>query len=261
MECWVGTWYGCWPGGVELVALTRADLDVTDRSGVRAVLAAHRPGTVVNCAAWTDVDAAGRYPAAAHAVNADGARHLAEACAASGTRLIQLSTDYVFAGHGTTLYPETAPPDPRTAYGRSKLAGERAVLEVLPERGYVVRTAWLYGVHGRSFVRTMIELERSRPKLDVVDDQRGQPIWTADLAELLARLGEAAARGTAAPGVYHGTAADSTTWYALARETFRLLGADPDRVRPTTSATLARPAPRPARRTASSATTDVWPPA
>jgi dTDP-4-dehydrorhamnose reductase len=232
--------------GADPVALDRRDLDVTDRTAVHAALRAHRPATVVNCAAWTDVDAAERRTAEAHAVNADGARHLAEACAASGTRLIQLSTDYVFAGDGTTPYPETAPPRPRTAYGRTKRDGERAVLDALPEHGYVVRTAWLYGVHGRNFVRTMIELERSRPTLDVVDDQRGQPTWTADLAGLLVRLGEAAARGTAPPGVYHGTASGSTTWYALARETFRLLGADPDRVRPVTSATLARPAPRPA---------------
>ncbi|CAM5307930.1 dTDP-4-dehydrorhamnose reductase OS=Streptomyces fumanus OX=67302 GN=rmlD PE=3 SV=1 [Streptomyces fumanus] len=108
----------------------------------------------------------------------------------------------------------------------------------------MVRTAWLYGVHGRSFVRTMLELEGRRDTVDVVDDQRGQPTWSADVAARLADLGPLVGRG--ATGVYHATAAGETTWYGLAREVFALIGADPDRVRPTGSAAFPRPAPRPA---------------
>ncbi|KUN84420.1 dTDP-4-dehydrorhamnose reductase [Streptomyces griseoruber] len=232
--------------GTETVALDKRDLDITDPRAVRAAVHAHRPSTVVNCAAWTCVDDAERHEPDALRINAEGPRHLAEACADAESRLLQPSTDYVFPGDTGTPYGEGNPPGPRTAYGRTKLAGERAVLATLPDHGYVVRTAWLYGAYGRNFVSTMIASERRRDTLDVVDDQRGQPTWTVDLAAQLVRLGRAAERGEAPPGVYHGTSTGETTWYGLARETFRLLGADPDRVRPTTTATLARPAPRPA---------------
>ncbi|MEU3412522.1 dTDP-4-dehydrorhamnose reductase [Streptomyces sp. NPDC006658] len=230
----------------DTVALGRRDLDVTDRRAVYAAVRAARPALVVNCAAWTDVDAAEREEGRARAVNTDGARHVAEACAAAGAVLLHMSTDYVFAGTAAAPYPETAPAAPRTAYGRSKLHGEQAVLEVLPERGHVVRTAWLYGAHGPCFVRTVIEREERCATLEVVDDQYGQPTWTVELAGLLVRLGESAARGAAPPGVYHATASGTTTWYRLAREVFRLLDKDPERIRPTTTAALDRPAPRPA---------------
>ncbi|MBW5260228.1 SDR family oxidoreductase, partial [Streptomyces poriferorum] len=159
---------------------------------------------------------------------------------------LHVSTDYVFAGDAALPYPEDAPTAPRSAYGRTKLAGERAVLETLPDTGYVVRTAWLYGAGGANFVRTMIRLEGIKDTLDVVDDQRGQPTWTVDLAARLVRLGQAALDGTAPAGVYHGTSAGGTTWCGFTREIFRLLGADPARVRPTTSDAYPRPAPRPA---------------
>ncbi len=120
------------------------------------------------------------------------------------------------------------------------------MLATLPDTGYVVRTAWLYGAGGNNFVRTMVKLEAIKDTLDVVDDQRGQPTWTADLADLLIRLGRGALASTAPAGVYHGTSGGSGTWKDLAAETFRLLGADPARVHPTTSAAYVRPAPRPA---------------
>ncbi|WP_181798473.1 dTDP-4-dehydrorhamnose reductase, partial [Streptomyces sp. WELS2] len=223
---------------LDTLALYRRELDVTDRGAVHAAVRAVRPAIVVNCAAWTDVDAAERQAGRARAVNTDGARHVAEACAATGAVLLHPSTDYVFAGTATAPYPETAPTEPRTVYGRTKLDGEQAVLRTLPERGHVVRTAWLYGAHGPNFVRTVIEREARLATLDVVDDQYGQPTWTVELAGLLVRLGEAAARGVAPPGVYHATASGTTTWYGLAREVFRLLGRDPDRVRRTTTAAL-----------------------
>lgn len=232
--------------GIPAVAACRHELDVTDPESVRAALARHRPAVVVNCAAWTAVDDAERREAEAFAVNATGPLVLAGACRAPGTVLLHVSTDYVFDGHARAPYPEDAPTGPRGAYGRTKLAGERAVLETLPRTGYVVRAAWLYGAGGGSFVRTLIRLADERETVDVVDDQHGQPTWTADLAGLLVRLGGAALEGTAPPGIYHGGAGGHTTWYGLAREVFRLLDADPGRVRPVTTAAFARPAPRPA---------------
>jgi dTDP-4-dehydrorhamnose reductase len=232
--------------GERATGLERAVLDVTDAGAVGAALAAHRPAVVVNAAAWTAVDDAESEEDQALEVNGTGPRVLAEACRESGAVLLHVSTDYVFAGDATAPYAEDAPVAPRSAYGRTKAVGELAVREALPETGYVVRTAWLYGAGGRNFVRTMIRLEGVKESLDVVNDQRGQPTWTVDLADRLVRLGRAALDGTAPAGVYHGTSAGETTWFGLTREIFSLLGADPERVRPTTSEAFARPAPRPA---------------
>jgi dTDP-4-dehydrorhamnose reductase len=228
----------------DVVALDRSRLDVTDAAAVRATVDEHRPSVVLNCAGYTAVDDAESDEAAALRLNGAGPAHLAAACAAVDAVLLHVSTDYVFAGDATTPYPEDAPTAPKTAYGRTKLAGEEAVLGY--RRGYVVRTAWLYGAGGPNFVRTMIKLESVKDTLDVVDDQRGQPTWTVDLADRLVRLGAAATTGSAPAGVYHGTSGGSATWFDLARETFRLLGADPARVRPTDSTGYVRPAPRPA---------------
>lgn len=230
--------------GERYVALDRKALDLTDADAVSAALEEHRPAVVVNCAAWTAVDDAETREDEALAINGDGPRHLAEACARTGAVLLHVSTDYVFAGDAQEPYAEDAPTAPRSAYGRTKLAGEKAVLGI--ERGYVVRTAWLYGTGGPNFVKTMIKLEGVKDTLDVVDDQRGQPTWSADLAGLLVELGLGALAGTAPAGIYHGTNSGETTWHGFTQEIFRLLGADPDRVRPTTSEAFVRPAPRPA---------------
>jgi dTDP-4-dehydrorhamnose reductase len=226
---------------VELTAVTRAELDVTDAAAVMAAIAGH--DVVVNTAAWTDVDGAETHEAEATAVNGGGVANLASACAATGARLIQLSTDYVFDGKGADPYDEYAVTDPVNAYGRSKLAGEQAVLAVLPRTGYIVRTAWLYGAHGRNFVSTMLRLAAERETVEVVDDQFGQPTWTGALAGQLIALGQAA---EAPAGIYHGTAGGRTTWYGLARAVFEQAGLDPERVRPTTSDKFVRPAERPA---------------
>ncbi|SOE07126.1 dTDP-4-dehydrorhamnose reductase [Streptomyces sp. Ag109_G2-15] len=228
--------------GEDVTGLDRVTLDITEPDAVQRAFDAHRPDVVVNCAAYTAVDDAETDEARALRVNGDGPRLLARACAAHGARLIHVSTDYVFSGETrATPYPEDHPPAPRTAYGRTKLAGERAVLAELPGAAAVVRTAWLYGVHGRSFVRTMLELEARRDTVDVVDDQRGQPTWSADVAARIADLG-----ATTAHGIFHATGSGEASWYELAREVFRLAGADPDRVRPTDSRSFTRPAPRPA---------------
>ncbi|WP_406352221.1 dTDP-4-dehydrorhamnose reductase [Streptomyces sp. NBC_00658] len=232
--------------GVPAVAVARTDLDITDPAAVQAVLSEHRPAVVVNCAAWTAVDDAETREDDALRINGDGPRHLAEACRELDAVLLHVSTDYVFPGDAEKPYAEDAPTGPRSAYGRTKLVGEQAVLATLPDSGFVVRTAWLYGAGGGNFVRTMIKLEAVKDTLDVVDDQRGQPTWTVDLAHRLVLLGQAALAGTAPAGVYHGTSSGETTWFGFTQEIFRLLGADAARVRPTTSAAFARPAPRPA---------------
>lgn len=229
------------PSSSEVLAYGRDRLDLRDPGRVREVIRAEKPDVVINCAAWTAVDDAETREAEALAVNGDGVRALARACADVDARLIHLSTDYVFDGTARAPYAEDAPASPVSAYGRGKLAGERAVLRELPEKGYVVRTAWLYGTGGRDFVQTMISLAGVRDTVDVVDDQFGQPTWSADLAAQLVRL----ARADAPPGVYHGTSSGQATWYDLAREVFTLLGADPRRVRRTGMAAFARPAARP----------------
>ena len=228
--------------GEAVTGLARRDLDVTERTAVSAALRRHRPDVVVNCAAWTAVDDAETSEEQALLTNGNGPANLASSCGAAGARLVQVSTDYVFDGVTARPYAEGDAPAPRSAYGRTKLAGEQAVLALVPDLGYVVRTSWLYGAHGPNFVRTMIRLERQRPDVDVVDDQRGQPTWTVDVADRIIAL----LRSGAPAGVYHATSSGETTWFGLAREVFRLLGADPGRVRPTTTAAMARPAPRPA---------------
>ena len=230
--------------GHDVTAARRADLDITDATAVKAAVAGH--DVVVNAAAWTDVDGAEADEAAATAVNGTGTRHIAAACAATGARLLHVSTDYVFPGDATAPYPEDAPTDPVNGYGRSKLAGEVAVRDLLPDTGYIVRTAWLYGAHGPNFVATMLRLAQSRDIVDVVDDQRGQPTWSFALAEQLVRLGLAAVDGTARAGAYHGTASGETTWFGLARAVFEEAGLNPARVHPTTSDKFVRPARRPA---------------
>ncbi|MFB7357922.1 dTDP-4-dehydrorhamnose reductase [Streptomyces gardneri] len=239
--------------GHRVVPLPHGRLDITSSAAVRDALWAHAPDAVVNCAAFVDVDAAETNEATALRINGDGVRHLATACAETRTRLLHVSTDYVFAGDSGAPYAENAPADPRTAYGRTKLAGERAVLELLPHTGTVVRTAWLYGSGGSHFVATVARLAHAaesggwpRP-IGVVDDQRGQPTWTWDvsvrIAELLGR--------SPIPGVLHATNGGEATWYGLAREVVALLGLDPELVRPIGSEELGRPAVRPARSTLS----------
>jgi dTDP-4-dehydrorhamnose reductase len=230
--------------GTRLTAASRARLDITDVGAVRAAVAGH--DVIINAAAWTDVDGAEADEAGATAVNAKGAANVAAACAESGSVLVHVSTDYVFSGEATTAYREDASVAPVNAYGRTKAAGEAAVRTLVPERGYVVRTAWLYGEHGRNFVATVLRAAARGEPLNGVDDAVGQPTWSRALARQLAALGEAAVAGAAPPGVYHCTAAGSTTWYGLARAVLELSGLDPGLARPVGSDTLPRPARRPA---------------
>jgi dTDP-4-dehydrorhamnose reductase len=229
--------------GDEVRALGRGELDITDAAALKS--AVEGVDVVVNAAAWTDVDGAESNEADATAVNGTAVRYLASACADSGAMLIHVSTDYVFPGDATAPIPEDAETGPVNAYGRGKLVGEQAVFETLPHAGYVVRTAWLYGEHGKNFVATILNAAKQRDFLDVVDDQRGQPTWARALAAQLIALGDAALAGAAPGGAYHGTSSGETTWFGLARAAFELTGLDPERVRPTTSDRFPRPAPRP----------------
>ena len=232
--------------------LTIKDMDITDAFAVQDMVAgwakivrSDNPDhalVVVNTAAYTAVDAAEDDEETAYAVNAAGPALLATACAKVGARLIQVSTDYVFPGDATQPYEVDDETGPKGAYGRTKLAGELAVREILPEASYVVRTAWLYGATGHNFVKTMVRLEKERETVSVVDDQRGSPTWSRDLAAgLLALAGADVPAGT-----YHATNRGETTWCGFTKAIFEELGADPDRVQPTTSEAFARPAPRPA---------------
>ena len=228
---------------VQLTAADRSTVDILDAAQVRK--AVEGQDVVVNAAAWTNVDGAEATPDLAMAANGHAVGPLAQACADAGARLLHVSTDYVFPGDGTSPYPEDAPTAPLNEYGRGKLVGERHVLDLLPDHGYVVRTAWLYGEHGNNFVKTMLKLAATKETVDVVDDQRGQPTWSAALARRLVELGQRGLAGTAPAGVYHGTSTGDTTWCGLARAAYALAGLDPERVHPTTSAAFVRPAKRP----------------
>ncbi|MGI8694427.1 MAG: dTDP-4-dehydrorhamnose reductase [Geodermatophilaceae bacterium] len=232
-------------GGQEVVALSRADLDLREESAVRGVVddwlaAGGDDAVVVNAAAYTAVDAAETDEPAAAVVNAAAPGWLAETVRGRG-RLLHVSTDYVFPGDSTTPYEPDDPTGPRTAYGRTKLAGERTVLIADPD-SYVVRTAWVYAAHGRNFLTTMLRLEREQPTVAVVTDQLGSPTWAGHLAAGLIELAGSEAR----PGRYHCTGAGQATWHELARTIFSAAGADPDRVLAATSSEVVRPAPRPA---------------
>jgi len=225
--------------GRDVTVLGRADLDVTDRDAVFAAVQGH--DVVINAAAYTAVDEAETDEEAALAVNGTAAGLLAEATASVGAKLVQVSTDYVFDGDATEPYPEDATIAPVSAYGRTKAEGEQLALAANPEGTYVVRTAWLYGAHGGNFAKTMVKLAASHDTVKVVDDQLGQPTWTADLATQIVALLDS----DAPAGVYHGTNSGSASWFEFAQAVFDEAGLDPARVLPTDSSAFVRPAPRP----------------
>jgi dTDP-4-dehydrorhamnose reductase len=225
--------------GHQVAALARADLDISDAAAVRAAIRTARPEAVINCAAWTDVDGAEADEDAATAVNGVGAGNVAAAAAEAGAHMVHVSTDYVFDGIGPDPYEEDDPPSPRSAYGRSKLAGELAVSQAGGSAA-VVRSSWLFGPHGRNFVDTMCRLGAERDEVAVVNDQVGCPTYTGHLAPALVAITE---RGST--GVLHVAGRGHCTWFELAVATFAEVGLQ-TRVRPQTTAALGRPAPRPA---------------
>ncbi|MDQ1490242.1 MAG: dTDP-4-dehydrorhamnose reductase [Actinomycetota bacterium] len=223
----------------QVIALDRTACDLSDRHSVEQAVAAAAPAAVVNCAAWTDVDGCEADPERAVLVNALGVRHLAAACARAGAHLVHVSTDYVFSGDATEPYPEDAPTGPIGAYGRSKLAGEIAVIDAAPSGHAIVRTAWIFGPHGKNFVDTMLRLGAERDELTVVDDQLGCPTYTGHLAPALVEIAVARSKG-----VLHVAGGGSCTWWELACATFERAGLSLTVHRGTTAGFNA-PAPRP----------------
>ena len=223
----------------DVVGLDLPELDITTPEATR-VIAEARPAWVVHAAAWTDVDGCERDPERAVLVNGEGTLRVAEACRAVGAGLVYLSTDYVFDGRKGAPYLETDPVSPLSAYARSKVAGEEAVRAVAP-RWAIVRTAWLFGVSGKNFVKTIVEKAGAGGPLRVVDDQVGSPTYARDLAEAIAQL---VSRGLT--GTYHLTNAGSCSWYAFTRAIVEEAGMAHVAVTPMTTAELGRPAPRPA---------------
>ena len=198
-----------------VLALSSADLDVRDIEAIGSVVEAR--DVVINCAAYTRVDDAESDEDAAFEVNAIGPANLAVVCEQRGARLITVSTDYVFRGDARTPYLESELRDPRTAYGRTKAAGEERALAAHPTGTTVLRTAWLYGANGPSFPRTMLRLAETNNSVSVVDDQFGQPTWSRDVADRVLELTEREIPS----GIYHATNSGEASWYELARAVFQ----------------------------------------
>jgi dTDP-4-dehydrorhamnose reductase len=230
--------------GHDAVSLPRAELDISDGDAVAAAGAAARPDTVVNCAAWTDVDAAESDYRVAVTVNGEGAGHVAAAAHAAGAWTLHVSTDYVFDGSKREPYVESDPVGPRSGYGRSKLEGERAVAQRAPERHTIVRSAWLFGAGGRCFPQTILGLAADRERLTVVADQVGCPTFTGHLATALVEI---ASRGPEAPrGILHLAGAGECSWFDFAQEIVAGAGPVGVEVVPVSTNEFPRPAPRPA---------------
>lgn len=228
--------------GLSFVALGSEECDVTSAAEVSAVIAHLRPDVVVNCSAWTAVDAAEDNEAAVFAINCDGPRNIASACSAIGSTLVHISTDYVFPGTGSSAYAEDSPTAPVSVYGRSKLCGEQGAIARHPDGTYIVRTAWLYSRHGANFVKTMLRRALAGVAVRVVDDQVGQPTLADDLARHIIEL----VTSEAPAGVYHGTNSGQGTWFDLAKEIFVLSGADSELVSPVSTSEYPTRAERPA---------------
>src|SRR5438067_803506 len=227
--------------GLEVVALDHAALDVTDAEAVGSVVGHARPGAVVNCAAWTDVDGAESSLDVALAANRDGAGNLARAAAATGAWTVHVSSDYVFDGTKSEPYVESDPVNPLSAYGRSKLEGEIAVASASPDSHTIVRSSWLFGVHGRCFPKTILRLASEREELTVVDDQLGCPTFTGHLAAALVEL----VVGERPGGVVHAAGGGQCSWFEFATQVVQSAGLA-CRVKPGKTADLDRAAPRPA---------------
>jgi len=228
--------------GHELSAFGHAQLDITDAAAVDDAVNGARPDVVINCAAYTNVDGAETDEELAEAVNGSGAGNVARAAAAAGAWTIHVSSDYVFDGSAREPYVESDPVGPLSAYGRSKLSGERAVAEAAPQSHTIVRSSWLFGASGRCFPATIMRLAAERDELSVVDDQVGSPTFTGHLA---AALIDVAASSPRLEGVVHVAAGGRCSWFEFAREIVLRAGLECD-VKPGTTADLGRPAPRPA---------------
>lgn len=227
--------------GEWVLGVDRDKIDILQPASIAKVLSGAGVDVIVNCAAWTAVDAAETAEADALALNGIAPGYLAAQARALGSMLVQVSTDYVFDGESRRPYTEDSPAAPRSAYGRTKLAGELAVRKAHPHGHLIVRTAWLYGANGACFPKTIARLARERGALNVVDDQVGQPTWTRDVAAIVVALVRANARGT-----FHATSSGQASWYEFAQAVVESAGMDALVVSPANSMDIVRPAPRPA---------------
>ncbi|MDH6531767.1 dTDP-4-dehydrorhamnose reductase [Aurantimicrobium minutum] len=224
----------------DVLALGHAELDVTDLDAVRNVILPN--DVIINCAAYTRVDDAESHEDEAFAINAVGVKNLAIVARESKSRLITISSDYVFGGNAISPYSENELQAPISAYGRSKASGEKFALDIYPEGTFIVRSAWMYGKYGANFAQTMLNLANTKDTWAVVDDQLGQPTWSVDLAHQILLLVES----NAPAGIYHATNTGQTTWHEFAKVVLQEAGLDPSRITPTDSGSFTRPAPRPA---------------
>ena len=228
--------------GIDFVSVNSQELDVTDQSKVNVLINSIKPSVIANAAAWTDVDGAETNQSVAHAVNALGPQNLALAAKEVGSKFVQISTDYVFSGEATTPWDEDADHNPQSVYGSTKSDAEKLVLDAYPTGSYVVRTAWLYSPERKNFAKTMTKLALNGVgEVRVVNDQKGQPTFTGDLAKQIVDL----VLSNAPVGIYHGTSSGQATWFEFAQEVFKLSGADVPRVVPVSSSEYPRPAKRP----------------
>ena len=228
--------------GIAFDAWSSKDLDITQASRVSEAIKKLAPKVIINCAAWTDVDGAESHEIDASRVNSDGPQNLALAAKLSNSKLIHVSTDYVFSGESQIPWQIEDEINPQSAYGRTKALGESRVLATYPESSFVVRTAWLYSPWGKNFAKTMTKLAiNGEGQVRVVNDQVGQPTYAIDLAEQLVQLGQS----TSLAGIYHVTNSGQATWFEFAQEIFKLAGADLGRVIPVSSSEYSRPAKRP----------------
>lgn len=199
------------PKGIEAVLLSVEELDITDKAATLHRVAAESPEVLINAAGYTAVDKAEEEEEKAMHVNGHGVRHLAQASSKCGAQFVHISTDFIFDGLSTTPYSPDAKPNPLSAYGRSKLAGELATLEEAGDDAIIVRTAWLYSSHGSNFLQTMLKLMKEKGEVRVVDDQIGTPTWTNALAGTIWKLHEANAKG-----IHHVTDSGEASWYEFA---------------------------------------------
>ncbi len=225
--------------GHQVIATIHADLDITDKSQVDRVVGEAKADAIIHAAAWTAVDACESDPQRAMSVNRDGTANIVSAARKSGSRVIYISTDYVFDGTKPTPYIESDLPNPQSVYGASKLAGEQQ-LDLTTDQ--IVRISWVCGEHGANMVKTILRLAATNPTLTFVDDQIGSPTFTSDAAPMIIEIATA---GLA--GIWHVTNQGSTSWFGFARDVLTCAGLDADRVIATTTKLLqpARPAKRP----------------
>ncbi|MGF6353636.1 dTDP-4-dehydrorhamnose reductase [Paenibacillus sp. 4624] len=230
--------------GYSVAACSREQLDVTDQSECQKVISSYNPEVVIHCAAYTAVDAAEKDHVGAYKVNALGTRNIALASEKSDAKLIYISTDYVFDGNNDIPYQEYDNTNPQSIYGKSKRAGEMMV-QSFSSKWFIVRTSWVYGLHGNNFVKTMLKLGQEKPKLQVVHDQKGSPTYTVDLARLLIDL-----MVTDKYGIYHASNTGACTWYEFTQAIFEEAKAVANisiqtELEPCTTEQFPRPAPRP----------------